>query len=82
MALNRADLILVYVMLLIVAAVCTMGLGEQILPMISAVFYYASPQNKWAEKLFPHMPGRAMVDDGDNDIARITSNVLRHFAGN
>ncbi|MFT5131770.1 MAG: N,N-dimethylformamidase, partial [Gammaproteobacteria bacterium] len=23
-----------------------------------------------------------MVDDGDNDIARITSNVLRHFAGN
>jgi hypothetical protein len=67
MALNRADLILVYVMLLIVAAVCTMGLGEQILPMISAVFYYASPQNKWAEKLFPHMPGRAMVDDGDNN---------------
>ena len=67
LALNRPDLILVYVMLLIVAAVCTMGLGEQILPLISAVFYYASPQNKWAEKLLPHVPRQAMVDDGDNN---------------
>jgi len=65
MALNRSDLILVYVMLLIVSALCTMGLSEQILPMLTAVFYYASPQNRWAEKLLPHLPRRhVMVNDG------------------
>ena len=68
LALNRSELILVYVMLIIVSAVCTMGLGEQILPMISAIFYYASPQNKWTEKLFPHLPQKPiLVDDGNNN---------------
>lgn len=65
LALNRADLILVYAMLLMVSAVCSMGLSEQLLPMITAVFYYASPQNKWREKLFPHLPQRVMVEDGE-----------------
>ncbi|HJP30741.1 MAG TPA: DUF6785 family protein [Candidatus Latescibacteria bacterium] len=64
LALNRSELILVYAMLLIVSAVCTMGLSEQILPIITAIFYFASPENKWQEKLVPHLPERAMVDDG------------------
>lgn len=64
LALNRSELVLVYAMLLIVSAVCTMGLSEQILPVLTAVFYFASPENQWAEKLVPHLPERAMVDDG------------------
>ena len=70
LALNRSDLILVYVMLVIVSALCTMGLSEQILPMISAVFYYATPENKWAEKLIPNLPEHTiMVDDGNRNTA-------------
>jgi len=70
LVLNRAELILVYVMLLIVSALCTMGLSEQILPMITAVFYLASPQNKWREKLFPHFGERSiLVDDGNDNQA-------------
>ena len=42
LALNRSELILVYLMLLIVSALCTMGLSEQLLPMLTALFYYAS----------------------------------------
>ena len=70
LALNRAELILVYAMLLIVSALCTMGLGEQILPMITAIFYFASPENQWAEKLLPHLPDRhILVNDGtDNQL--------------
>jgi hypothetical protein len=64
LALNRSELVLVYAMLLIVSAVCTMGLSEQILPIITAVFYFASPENKWQDKLVPHLPKHAMVDDG------------------
>ena len=67
LALNRAELILVYVMLLIVSALCTMGLSEQILPIITAVFYYATPENKWRELLFPHFSKRkVLVDDGSD----------------
>ena len=64
LALNRSELVLVYAMLLMVSALCTMGLSEQILPIITAIFYFASPQNHWQEKLFPHLPTRLLVDDG------------------
>ena len=64
LALNRAELILVYAMLLIVSALCTMGMAEQLPGMISAVFYYATPENQWAEKLIPHLPSHVMADDG------------------
>ncbi len=64
-ALNRAELIVVYAMLLIVSALCTMGLSEQFLPMITAIFYFATPENKWQEKLFPVMgDSPALVNDG------------------
>ena len=65
LALNRAELVMVYAMLAMVSAVCTMGLTEIFLPTLTAVFYYASPENQWREKLFPHFPERnILVDDG------------------
>ena len=32
-----------------------MGLGCQLLPMLAAPSYYATPQNKWAELILPHI---------------------------
>ena len=64
LALNRSELIVVYIMLLVVASLATMGLCETILPAITGAFYYVSPENKWAELLFPHLPHEIMVDDG------------------
>ena len=70
LALNRAELVLVYVMLLMVSALCTMGMSEQLLPIITAFFYYAAPENKWAEKLLPHFPDYPLlVDDGSDNQA-------------
>ncbi len=63
-ALNRSELILVYAMMLIVSALCTMGMSEQLPGIICAIFYYASPENRWAERLFPHLDKRVVVDDG------------------
>lgn len=69
-ALNRAELIVVYAMLLIVSALCTMGLSEQFLPMITAIFYYATPENKWQEKLFPiFKDSPVLVNDGQDNTA-------------
>jgi hypothetical protein len=68
MALNRAELILVYVMLLVVSGLCTMGMSQQLLPAITALFYYATPENGWLEKLLPLLPEhRLLVDDGDDN---------------
>ena len=67
-ALNRAELVLVYVMLLVVSALCTMGMTQQLLPAITGILYYASPENKWATALFPLFPQRAVVvDDGHSN---------------
>ena len=68
LALNRSELILVYAMMLIVSALCTMGMSEQLPGMICALFYYASPENQWAERLFPHLDGRTVVDDGAGNV--------------
>ncbi len=68
LALNKAELIAVYVMLAMVSAVCTMGLSQHLPPMISALFYYASPDNNWKETLFPAFADRPyMVDDGNGN---------------
>ena len=70
LALNRADLVLVYVMLLMVSALCTMGMSQQLLPIIAAFFYYATPQNQWQEKLRALFPEYAiLVDDGEDNRA-------------
>ena len=39
LALGRADLVLVYIMLLMVAALCSMGMSQQLLPILAALFY-------------------------------------------
>ncbi len=64
LALNRSELIVVYIMLIVVASVSTMGVCEAILPSISGFFYYANPENKWEELLFPHLPPAITVNDG------------------
>ena len=70
LALNRSDLIVVYIMLLIVSSLCTLGLSEQILPVLTAIFYYASPENRWVEMLFPHFPKHPiLVNDGSGNKA-------------
>jgi len=49
------ELILIYIMLLITSSITTMGLGAQLCPMIAAPFYYATPENKWAQIIQPYL---------------------------
>lgn len=65
LALNRSELIVVYIMLLVVASLATMGLCETLLPAVTGMFYYASPENQWEELLFPHLPDPILVNDGN-----------------
>jgi len=49
------ELILVYIMLLITSSITTMGLGAMLCPMLAAPFYFATPANRWAEIIHPHL---------------------------
>jgi len=53
--LSRSEMLVAYAMMAVSCAVCTMGLMGQLLPMIGAITYYASPDNKWNELLIPYM---------------------------
>ena len=69
LALNRSELVLVYVMLLIVSALCTAGMSQRLLPTLATLFYYASPENQWLDRLLPHVSPRILVNDGNDNRA-------------
>ena len=56
-------------MLLEVSALCTMGMTQQLLPAITGILYFASPENKWVAALVPHFPQRTIIVDDANDNA-------------
>ena len=55
--LNPRELLTIYIMMIIACTIPTMGLTFYWLPMMPAAFYYATPENKWAEILQPHIKG-------------------------
>ncbi|NOZ21355.1 MAG: hypothetical protein GXP25_09735 [Planctomycetes bacterium] len=50
-----AELVVVYIMLLVVSSIATMGLGTQFIPILAGPHYYASPENRWGEMILPHI---------------------------
>jgi hypothetical protein len=54
-ALTSSELKTAYIMMTVACAIPTMGLTAQLLPILTAPFYYALPENSWAEVLHPHI---------------------------
>ena len=54
-ALNRRELLVVYVMMIVASAIPEMGLAEELLPIIAGALYYATPENEWAELFHPYI---------------------------
>ena len=53
---NREELLLVTVMMMLSTAVPSRGFTGAFLPAVTSVFYYAAPENNWAQVLIPHLP--------------------------
>ena len=67
LSLNRSEMILVFVMLMVVSTVCTLGLSETLLPTLTGLFYFATPANRWMS-LVPHLSRhQILVDDGNRN---------------
>jgi len=56
LSLSREAMLIVFAMVLIAAAVPTWGLIGQLLPIMTGLQYYATPENRWGEMLLPHVP--------------------------
>jgi hypothetical protein len=63
-ALNAGELIVAYIMMIVASAIPTMGLTSQLLPIITAPYYYATTENKWAAHLWPNLEGQATIHLG------------------
>jgi len=68
--LNQSELLIVYIMLIVTSSITTMGLGSSLLPIIAAPFYYATPENRWAELIHPHLKSWLHPSGAEN---------IRHF---
>jgi len=54
--LSRAELALIYIMWIVATSIPEWGLTAFLLPDITSVIYYATPENNWAEILHPLIP--------------------------
>ena len=57
LSLRREELVLIFAMMFVSASLPTFGLVEHLLPMITGVFYYATPENGWVDLIQPLVPG-------------------------
>ena len=55
-ALRAGELIAIYIMMLVGSGIPSFGLTEYLFPTLAGVRYFASPENKWEETFFQHVP--------------------------
>ena len=55
-ALRRGELMVAHGMMMVACALPTTGLVAYHLPILILGFYYATPENEWAEVILPHVP--------------------------
>lgn len=62
-ALNRPELLLIYLMLSIATSICSHNMMEILVTIMGHPFYYATPENEWKELFWQYLPRWLMVDD-------------------
>ena len=53
---SRAELALIYIMWIVATAIPEWGLTAFLLPDITSLIYYATPENNWDQLLVPFVP--------------------------
>ncbi len=62
-ALDRAELLIIYVMLTIATAIVSIDFMDVLVPMMTYPFRFATPENNWANLVQPHIPAWISVRD-------------------
>jgi len=53
---TRAELLIITVMMMLTTAIPSRGFAGVFTTILSGVYYYATPENNWAEQLIPYIP--------------------------
>ena len=64
-ALRRGELVTIYIMMIVAAAIPSWGFTLNLIPLIGGFFYYATPENEWAQLIQPHIPEWLVPDSRD-----------------
>ncbi|MFW5869202.1 MAG: DUF6785 family protein, partial [Armatimonadota bacterium] len=67
-ALRPTDSLIVTAMMLVAAGIPTFGLALYLFPVMTAPFYMASPENRWAETFFEYLPAWIAPEPGGTAI--------------
>ena len=62
---TRSELIVVYIMMIMASAIPTWGFTANLIALLPSVFYYATPENNWAELLHPYVTEWLAPQDPD-----------------
>lgn len=62
-AFSREELITLFIMMAVATAIPTRGFTGMLLPMITGAFYYATPENNWAQEIQPYLPDWIVLKD-------------------
>ena len=63
--LKPGELIVVFIMMTMATAIPTRGVVGMLLPMITGTFYFATPENNWAELIHPFLPDWMVLFDAE-----------------
>jgi hypothetical protein len=62
-AFGRGELLTIFAMMMVATAIPTRGVVGMLLPMVTGTFYYATPENQWADLIHPHLASWMVVSD-------------------
>ncbi|HIE26866.1 TPA: hypothetical protein EYP66_06235, partial [Candidatus Poribacteria bacterium] len=62
-ALNESDLLVIFVMVAIASAICGHDMVEILVPIVGHAFWFASPENEWAQLFHRYLPSWLTVSD-------------------
>ena len=62
-AFSRGELVTIFVMMAVATAIPTRGVVGMLLPMMTGTFYYATPENQWADLVHPFLSEWMVVFD-------------------
>jgi hypothetical protein len=60
---KRGELLTIFFMMMVSSAIPTKGVVGLLLPMITGTYYYATPENNWANTVHPNLPTWLLVED-------------------
>ncbi|MBI2299585.1 MAG: hypothetical protein HYU66_11705 [Armatimonadetes bacterium] len=72
--LGRQDLLPLYVMMTVAVLMCSRGTIEKLIPPLTYVNYYATPENKYMELFGPYLPDWLVVFDPQGDLKQGIAN--------